>query len=142
MAKYEAKTKPTAESVDEFLENIPDDSRRADCQRIREMMEEISGQPAVVWGSNIVGFGRYHYRYATGHEGEAGAVGFAPRASSITIYIVGGFEDHEELLDRLGKHKRGKGCLYIKRLADVDEIALRELIQVSLDNAARFDEQA
>lgn len=137
--KYEAKTTPTEVSVDEFLAAVPNDARRADAIRLRELMEEISGEPAVMWGPSIIGFGRYHYRYATGHEGDAGAVGFSPRAANLVLYVVGGYEGHEELLARLGKHRIGKGCLYIKRLSDVDESALRELIRLSLENASRFN---
>lgn len=139
MARYENKTAPTDVSVDEFLDNIADERKRADSHRLRDIMEEVSGEPGVMWGPSIVGFGSYHYRYASGHEGDAGAVGFSPRSASITVYIVGGFEGHDELLGRLGKHKLGKGCLYLKRLSDVDESALRDLIRISLDNAASFD---
>jgi hypothetical protein len=136
--EYEQKTQPTATSVDAFLEAIEDDARRKDAIRLREVMEDISGEPAVMWGPSIVGFGRYHYRYATGHEGEAAAVGFSPRKANLTIYITGGFDGQDDALARLGPHKLGKGCLYLKRLCYIDEPALRQLIQASLDNAARF----
>lgn len=137
-SKYEAKTKPTEVSVDGFLAAISDDAKRADAMRLREMMEKISGEPAAMWGPTIIGFGRYHYRYATGHEGDAAAVGFSPRATSLVTYVVGGYDGHEGVLARLGKHRSGTSCLYIKRLSDVDKSALSELIQVSLDSAARF----
>lgn len=140
--KYKQKTKPTEVSVDEFLASVPDDARRADAVRLRAMMEEISGEPAVMWGTSIVGCGHYHYTYASGHEGDAAAIGFSPRAANITVYIVGGFDGHDDKLDRLGKHKLGKGCLYIRRLSDVDESALRDLIRISIDNAARFHVEA
>lgn len=140
--KYELKTTPTEVSVDEFLSRVPDDARRTDATRLRAMMEEISGEPAVMWGASIVGCGHYHYRYASGHEGDAAPIGFSPRAANLTVYIVGGFDGHDDVLARLGKHKLGKGCLYIRRLPDVDESALRDLIRISLNNAARFHTHA
>ena len=133
------KTKPTAASVDEFLAAVEDPVKRADCQRLCEMMESASGAPATLWGPSIVGFGLYHYRYATGREGDAPAVGFSPRAASITVYITGGLDDRGALLDRLGKHRTGKSCLYIKRLSEVDEAALRELIASSIEDASRLN---
>jgi hypothetical protein len=139
MVKYEAKTKPTPESVDEFLANISDDTKRSDCQRLRELMESATGEGGRMWGASMVGFGAYHYRYASGHEGDTMAVGFAPRSANITLYITGGFEEHESVLQRLGKHKTGKGCLYIKRLSDVDESALIELIEASVAMAAEHN---
>ena len=139
MAKYETKTKPTPESVDAFLENLRDDAQRADCRRLRELMASAAGGDGALWGPSMVGFGAYHYRYASGHEGDAMAVGFAPRSANIALYITGGFEDHGPVLRRLGRHKTGKGCLYIKRLADLDEGALTELIKASVAKAAEFD---
>lgn len=136
LAKYEARTRPTPESVDEFLERIPDEAKRTDCQRLRDLMASASGDAGSMWGTSMIGFGAYHYRYASGHEGDTMAVGFAPRAANIVLYITGGFEEHANVLQRLGKHKTGKGCLYIKRLSDVDEGALTELIQASVARAA------
>ncbi len=101
-------------------------------------MEAAAGEPAVLWGTSIVGCGSLRYRYATGREGDTAAVGFAPRASSITLYVTGGFDAIGPILERLGPHKLGKGCLYLKRLADVDEAALVEVIRVSLERAAEF----
>lgn len=135
----ENQTQPTAASVDDFLARIADASRRADCLRIRELMEDATGEPAVLWGSSIVGFGTYHYRYASGREGDTPAVAFSPRASSITLYVTGGFDALAPILARLGRFKTGKGCIYITRLADVDEDALRDLIDASLDRAAELD---
>lgn len=135
----ENKTRPTGQPVDDFLDGIADPQRRADCQRLRQLMEIASGQPAVLWGTSIVGFGNLHYRYATGREGDTAAVGFAPRASSITLYVSGGFDEIGPILGRLGPHKLGKGCLYLKRLADVDEAALVEVIETSLARAAELD---
>ena len=129
----ENKTKPTSVSVDDFLDAVPDEGRRADAKRIRDMMERISGSPATMWGPSIVGFGRYHYRYDSGHEGEAPRIGFSPRAKELVLYLIGGFPRHQPLMDRLGKYRTGKSCLYLKRLADVDESVLEALVGESLD---------
>ena len=132
MAKYEAKTKPTESSVDDFLDAVPDAGRREDARKVRAMMERISGYPARMWGPSIVGFGRYHYRYDSGHEGEAARAGFSPRAKELVIYLVPGFTAHQALMDRLGKYRTGKCCLYVKRLADVDPGVLEQLVADSL----------
>ena len=119
--------------VEEFLARIPDDRRREDARRLCAMMQEITGEPPAMWGSGIVGFGTYHYRYASGHEGDSALASFAPRRQHLAIYLVGEFADrHRAALARLGPHQTGKGCLYIKRLADVDLDALRELIDRSV----------
>ena len=130
----ELKTRPTGVAVDDFLDAVPDPQRREDAKRLRETMERLSGEPAVMWGPSIVGFGRYHYRYDSGHEGEWSRIGFSPRAKELVVYIVGGFPRHQPLMDRLGKHRTGKSCLYIRRLADVDESVLEQLITESLDH--------
>jgi hypothetical protein len=135
----ENKTQPTEGSVDDFLGRIADDTKRADSGRLRELMEAASGEPAVMWGSSIIGFGNLHYRYESGREGDTPAIGFSPRASSITLYIAGGFDGLGPILERLGNYKTGKGCLYIKRLGDVDEGALIDLIDTSLDKAAELN---
>ena len=132
MAKYEAKTRQTDVSVDEFLGAVSDPGRREDANRVRAMMERISGYPAKMWGPSIVGFGRYHYRYESGHEGESARIGFSPRARELVLYLVGGFPRHQPLMDRLGKYKTGKSCLYVKRLSDVDETVLEQLIAEGL----------
>jgi uncharacterized protein DUF1801 len=128
----ELKTGPTGVAVDEFLDAVPDPQRREDARKLRAMMERLSGEPAAMWGSSIVGFGRYRYKYDSGHEGEMGRIGFSPRARELVVYIVGGFPRHRPLMDRLGKHRTGKSCLYIKRLSDVDETVLERLITESL----------
>ena len=133
------KTQPTGASVDDFLAGIPDANRRTDCLRIRELMEATSGEPAVLWGTSIVGFGNLHYRYATGREGDTPAVAFSPRAANITLYVSGGFEALGAVLQNLGRYRTGKGCLYIRQLDDIDEEALVDLIQASLDRAAELD---
>ena len=125
----ELKTKPTGASVTEFLKNIEDPRRRADCQAVAKMMRTATGKAPKMWGPSIVGFDRYHYKYASGHEGEMCLVGFSPRKSDLTLYIMPGFEAYEPLMKKLGKYKTGKSCLYIKRLEDVDTKVLAELVE-------------
>jgi Domain of unknown function (DU1801) len=121
--------RPTGASVEDYLARVPDEQRREDALRLRVMMQEITGEPPMMWGTSIVGFGTYHYRYASGREGDAPLVGFSPRRQHLVIYLVGGFEDrYQPVLARLGPHQAGKGCLYIRRLGDMDHDALRELI--------------
>jgi hypothetical protein len=132
MAKYELKTKETAVSVDDFLDAVPDPQRREDAKKLRSLMERVSGFPARMWGPTIVGFGRYRYRYDSGHEGEMARIGFSPRARELVLYIVEDFSRHQALMDRLGRYKTGKCCLYVKRLSEVDEAVLEELIRESL----------
>lgn len=114
----ENKTKATAASVDDFLDAVADPRRRDDARALRALMERVSGEPAAMWGPSIVGFGRHHYKYASGREGDMCRIGFSPRAQELVLY--GGFLRNPARLERLGKHRSGKGCLYIKRLADVD----------------------
>ena len=131
--KKGAATRPTDASVEGFLAGIPDEQRREDSRRLCAMMQEITGEPPTMWGASIIGFGTYHYRYASGHEGDSALAGFAPRRQHLAIYLVGEFESrHQSVLARLGPHKSGKGCLYIRRLDDVDRDALRELIDRSV----------
>jgi hypothetical protein len=116
-----------------FLARVPDEQRREDAWRLCAMMREITGEPPVMWGTSIIGFGLYHYRYASGHEGDSALAGFSPRRQHLAIYLIGDFENrHQSALTRLGPHQTGKGCLYIKRLDDVDHDALRELIDRSV----------
>ena len=122
----------TEASVAEFLDRVPE-RRRDDARRLCAMMQEITGEPPAMWGTSIIGFGSYHYRYPSGHEGDSALASFAPRSQHLVIYLVGEFADrHRSVLARLGPHKTGKGCLYIKRLDDVDADALRELIDRSV----------
>jgi len=124
--------RPTDASVEEFLARVPDE-RREDAHRLCAMMGDITGEPPTMWGASIVGFGTYHYRYASGHEGDAPLAGFSPRSQQLVIYLASGFAGrYGALLARLGPHKTGKGCLYIRRLGDVDDAALRELIDRSV----------
>ena len=123
----------TDASVEGFLARVPDGRRREDARRLAAIMQEITGESAAMWGTSIVGFGVYHYRYASGHEGDAPLASFSPRSQHLAIYLVGEFGDrHRSALARLGPHKTGKGCLYVKRLDDVDLDALRELIDRSV----------
>lgn len=128
----EIKTKPTKVSVDAFLDGVERPGRRADGRALRAMMERVTGEPAVMWGPSIVGFGAYHYRYASGHEGDMCRIGFSPRSAHLVLY-VGGFPDYEALLARLGKHKRSKACLYLGKLADVDPAVLEEIVRLTYE---------
>ena len=125
---YELKTKATAVSAETFLAGVPNETRRADGQAVCALMAKVTGEAAAMWGPSIVGFGRYSYTYASGHSGEMCRIGFSPRSTSLVLYGVASAKGQAPLLARLGKHKLGKGCLYINRLADVDEAVLGELI--------------
>jgi len=119
--------------VAEFLDQVPGKQRREDARRLCALMQELTGEPPAMWGTSIVGFGSYHYRYASGREGDSALAGFSPRSQHLVIYLIGEFGDrHSSALARLGPHKAGKGCLYLKRLDDVDIDALRELIDRSV----------
>lgn len=128
----EAKTKPTTADVNAFLQAIGDESTREDCLTLLKIMKQATRAEPILWGSNIVGFGTYHYQYATGREGDWPLTAFSPRKQNLTIYIMPGFDRYEDLMARLGKHKTGKSCLYIKRLADIDLKVLKELITASV----------
>ena len=128
MAKAKNKTIANDASVTAFLDAIKDDQKREDSYKLLEIMTRLSGYPPKMWGSSIIGFGEYHYKYESGREGDMCRIGFSPRAQNLTLYIITGFSDYEEELSRLGKYKLGKSCLYIKRLSDVDEQVLEQLI--------------
>jgi hypothetical protein len=112
----ENKTKPTSVDVDAFIDSVPDEQRRDEARTLRVLMERATGERAQMWGPSIIGFGRYRYRYASGHEGDACRVGFSPRKADLVLYIGAGRPEQAEDLARLGKHKLGKSCLYLKRL--------------------------
>lgn len=131
----EAKTKPTSVNVDAFIAAVEKPVRREDATAVCEMMARVTGEPATMWGPSIIGFGSYHYKYASGHEGDTCRVGFSPRAANLVFYI-GDFPEYEALLGRLGKHKRGKGCLYINQLADVELTVLAEIVRGSYQSTA------
>jgi hypothetical protein len=125
------KTLPTAGDVTSFVAAIADDQRRAEAELLVGVMSEVTGQPPVLWGPSIVGFGTIHLTYASGRELDNFRVGFAPRKAQTTIYLSGGLAEYQDLLPRLGKHSTGKGCLYVKKLADAEPEALRALIDRS-----------
>lgn len=127
----ELKTKATEASVERFLETIPDRLRADECRTLVAIMRELTGSEPAMWGESIVGFGRYHYRYASGREGDWFLTGFSPRKSALTIYIMAGFDGCEALMARLGAFTTGKSCLYVKKLADVDLDVLGQLIAAS-----------
>lgn len=126
----ETKTRPTQVSVDDFIAAVDKSVRRSDALALRDLMERVTGEPATMWGPSIIGFGSYHYRYASGHEGDTCRVGFSPRSANLVLY-VGDFPGYDELLGRLGKHKRSTGCLYLNKLADVDMAVLEEIVRLS-----------
>jgi hypothetical protein len=128
----ELKTKPTTASVERFLSGIADEEQQADARTLLELMRTITKAEPKLWGSSIVGFGDYHYKYASGREGDWFTVGFSPRKQNLTLYIMAGFDEYKTLLKDLGKHKTGKSCLYINRLSDVNPAVLRKLIRDSV----------
>jgi len=128
MAKAKNKTTATEKSVKDFLNGVKDEQKREDSFKILEMMTRLSGYEPKMWGASIVGFGEYHYKYESGREGDMCRIGFSPRAQNLTLYMITGYSEKGDELARLGKHKLGKSCLYIKRLSDVDEDVLEEMI--------------
>lgn len=128
------KTIPNINSVTDFLEAIPEEEKRKDCFVLLELMKEITNEPPVMWGPSIIGFGSYHYKYDSGREGDMLLTGFSPRSQNLSLYIMAGFKRYEDLMSRLGKHKTGKSCLYIKRLSDINMDVLKELITSSFDH--------
>lgn len=128
----ENKTKATKASVTEFINSIDDKEKRADVRKVAAMMRRATGKRAKMWGSSIVGYGNYHYKYESGREGDFMLTGFSPRKQALTVYIIPGFSHFEKLMAKLGKYKTGRSCLYIKRLSDVDEKVLERLIDSSV----------
>lgn len=128
----ELKTKLTDASVDKFLMGINDEQARTDCYKILEIMKKATKAEPKMWGTSIIGFGDYHYKYESGRELDWFLTGFSPRKQNLTLYIVGGFNVHGELLKNLGKHSLGKGCLYIKKLEDVDTKILTKIVTNSV----------
>ena len=126
------KTVATSEDVQDFLRQVEPERRRADGLRLNEIFQQVTGYAPRMWGPSIVGYGEYHYTYDSGREGDFLATGFSPRKANLSIYIMPGYADYGPILDRLGKHKMGKSCLYINKLADVDEDVLAELIRAGL----------
>lgn len=128
----ELKTKVNDASVEDFLNAIEDEQKRADCYAISKMMQQATRAKPKMWGNSIVGFGAYHYVYASGRGGDWPLVALSPRKGNITVYIMAGFDQYDDLMKKLGKHKTGKSCLYIKSLADVDKGVLKDLIRQSV----------
>ena len=128
----ELKTRVNARSVTKFLQGVTEEQRRKDCFTLVEIMEQAARAPARMWGTSIVGFGTYRYRYASGRQAEWPLTGFSPRKRDLTLYIVSGFDGCEDLLRLLGKHRRGKACLYTKRLDDLHLPTLKKLIRQSV----------
>ncbi len=138
MGMTEIKTKATKVRVEDFLNLIEPASKRDDAYTVLHLMEKITGEKAVMWGPSIVGFGKYHYKYDSGHEGDMCISAFALRKAKLVVYLVPGFDDSSsDLLEKLGKHKTSKGCLYINKLADVDLSILEALIQRSFDEVKK-----
>lgn len=135
----ELKTKATRASVSDFLKGIRDKQRRDDCAAVAAMMESATKEKPAMWGTSIVGFGRQHYKYESGREGEWFKTGFSPRKDSLTLYLTGGFQKHKDLMEKLGKYRTGKSCLYIKKLDDVDAKVLKQLIAKSVKSAESGD---
>ena len=133
----EPKTRITDASVADFLQGVDDEQKRADCFELVDLMSDVTGEEPKMWGDAIVGFGTYHYKYASGREGDWMQVGFSPRKQSLTLYIMSGFSRYDELMKGLGKFKTGKSCLYVKRLSDVDRDVLRELIAQSVEHVKK-----
>ena len=129
----EAKTRPTKVKVEDFLSAVEHPTRKEDGFELLRIMTEITKKEAKMWGTSVVGFGTYHYKYKTGREGDMPLVGFSPRKQSLSVYIMPGFDDYKDLLGKLGKHKTGKACLYINKLADVDISILKKIIKKSVE---------
>ncbi len=128
----EAKTKPTTQTAESFIEGIAEEGIRKDCYKLIELMQSATGEPPVMWGPAIVGFDSYHFKYESGREGDICLIGFSPRKANLTLYILSDFEGHEQVVANLGKHTTGKSCLYIKKLTDVNIAVLEELISRSV----------
>lgn len=134
----EMKTKQTEQDVVTYLKNVEDDKRRADCFTFLELMKRVTGQEPKIWGGSIVGFGAYHYKYPSGHEGDWFLTGFAPRKQNMTLYIMAGFDRYAELMSKLGKYKTGKSCLYVKKVEDIDMEVLEDLVKSSVEYIAEL----
>ncbi len=132
MAKAELKTRVNTASVEGFLNSVEDEQKRKDCFEILKLMKQVTKEEPKMWGASIIGFGSYHYKGASGREGDWMLTGFSPRKQNLTLYLTGGFDLHKDLLKKLGKYKTSVGCLYIKKLDDVDKKVLKELVTESV----------
>lgn len=133
----EIKTKQTDQSVEALLNGIKVDKKRQDSFAILELMKQVTGKEPKMWGDSLVGFGNYHYKYASGREGDWFLVGFSPRKQNLALYIMSGFTDYDDLLNKLGKYKTGKACLYINKLEDIDLQTLEVLVRLSVEYIVR-----
>ena len=131
------KTTPNDRSIEAFLDGIGDEKKKRDSYRILELMRQVTGEEAQMWGDSIVGFGSYHYKYASRREGDWFLTGFSPRKQAITLYIMAGFDQYEALMSQLGYYKTGKSCLYIKKLEDIDLPTLCELVKQSVEHMVK-----
>jgi Domain of unknown function (DU1801) len=138
MAKAKAKTVETKNSVTDFINSVPDEKKKTDCFTLIEIMKEQSGFEPKLWGPSIVGFGSYHYIYESGREGDAPLVAFSPRKAEISLYLASNFENREELLQKFGKHKSAKACIYVKKLEDIDLAVLKKMITLSIKQVKRL----
>lgn len=135
-----AKFAPTGQAVEEVIESLSSDKKKADAYQLLALFERVSGEEAVVWYPNIIGFGQYHYVYDSGHEGDATLLAFSPRQAKISLYLDQAFPERDELLDKLGKIKKAKGCVYVNKLADIDMTVLEEILEKSLAyTKAKYD---
>lgn len=132
----EPKTKPTKDSVKDFISKVADEKRRTDCQVVLDLMADVTQAKPEMWGSSIVGFGRYRYKGASGRETEGMVTGFSPRKGDLTLYLIAGIQSFPELTKVLGKHKTGKSCLYIKKLDDINLDVLRKILEKAVDRMA------
>ncbi|MDP1777773.1 MAG: DUF1801 domain-containing protein [Brevundimonas sp.] len=135
---YEARTKPTEVSVADFIAAVENPQRRADAETLCALFAEISGEPPKMWGPSIIGFGRYHYRYASGHEGDAPRLGFSPRKVQTVVYVMSGFQGQETMIARIGKVKTSVSCMYVNRLDQIDLGVLREMAVASLAHMSKL----
>ncbi|MFL7870001.1 MAG: DUF1801 domain-containing protein [Anaerolineales bacterium] len=136
----ELKTKRNKGDVEAFLNNVADEGKRQDSFTLLELMTKVTDKEPEMWGDSIIGFGSYHYKYASGREGDWFLTGFSPRKQNLTLYIMAGFDEYEQLLGKLGKHSTGKSCLYIKKIEDVDLDVLKELVKRSVEHMERANE--
>lgn len=134
----ELKTQPTDVPVEDFLNSLEDAKKREDCRVLSQIMEKATGAKGLMWGESIVGFGQYRYKYASGRTGDWPLVGYSPRKQNLTLYLISGFADYDDLLKRLGKYKTSVACLYLKKLADIDLDVLQELINKSVEHMRRI----
>jgi hypothetical protein len=133
------KTKETQANVEEFLDAVKDEQKKKDSFKLLHLMQEVTGKPAKMWGDSIVGFGNYHYKYDSGREGDWFLTGFSPRKQNLSVYIVAGFSNYQDLMKDLGKYKTASSCLYIKKLEDINTEVLKELIKRSVkDTEERY----